>query len=143
MSIDEQEKFLLSWKLIQRLMNCFNGSFINQQGEFIAHEKANEYFILSNCKNEFDIQCKFLERFSRSAFKTSPFRSEKKNKEFHCFMRTGINQFLGTGFSEDEMAFIYTYLGNACNHSKTQRFIKSGYDFDILKAEKKKNDGKE
>ena len=32
---------MLDRNLITRLMNCFPRSFINQQGEFIAHQKAN------------------------------------------------------------------------------------------------------
>lgn len=52
-------------------------------------------------------------------------------------MRNGINSFLDTDFSEDEMMEIYTYLGNACNHRKTIKFIKSGYDFKVLKGENK------
>ncbi len=31
------------------------------------------------------------------------------------------------------MKIIYTYLGNACNHAKTIRFIESGYDLEVLK----------
>lgn len=31
------------------------------------------------------------------------------------------------------MEKIYTYLGNACNHKKTLKFIESGYDMSILK----------
>lgn len=128
----------MDWELIQRLMNCFDGSFINQFGEFIAHDKANEYFTLKNCETELDIKCKMLEWFSRGAHKTEPFRSEKKNDELHAFMLNGINKFLGTSFTEKDMGIIYTYLGNACNHEKTIRFIESGYDFNILTAKEGK-----
>ena len=43
---------MIDWALIQKLMNCFPKSFINQHGEFIAHDKANAYFILHNCETE-------------------------------------------------------------------------------------------
>ena len=46
-----------------------------------------------------------------------------------------VNRYLGTDFSEDDMDLIYTYLGNECNHEKTVRFIKSGYDMEILNNE--------
>lgn len=49
---------MLDFELIHRLMNCFNGSFINQHMEFIAHDKANEYFKLSDCNSELDVKCK-------------------------------------------------------------------------------------
>lgn len=123
----------VSWEIIQRLMNCFDNSFINQKGEFIAHGKANVYFILSSCETELDVKCKVLEWFSRSAYKTCPFASDKKNKELHKFMLNGINKFLGTEFTESDIDTIYTYLGNACHHSLTIEFIESGYDMSILK----------
>lgn len=94
--------------------------------------KENEYIILSDCITEFDVKCKVLEWFSRGAHKTAPFR-EKANILFHKFMRDGINNFLGTDFCVEDMDLIYTYLGNACNHEKTIRFIESGYDMQILR----------
>lgn len=124
----------MDWELIQRLMNCFTGSSINQYGEFIAHDKSNEYFILKTCKTELDIKCKVIEWFSRGAYKAEPFRSDKANKELRSFMLNGINKFLGTSFTEKDMCVIYEYLGNACNHEKTIRFIESGYDFSVFTA---------
>lgn len=123
---------MVSWEITQRLCNCFAKSFISGAGEFIAHERANEYFILHNCETELDVKCKVLEWFSRGAYKTEPYRSKKKNDEFHAFMLNGINQFLGTEFTEDDMEQIYTYLGNACNHEKTVAFIESGYIMTVL-----------
>ena len=129
----EREGGIMDWDLLQRLMNCFPNSFINQYGEFIAHKEANEYFILNNCQNEMDVTCKILEWFSRGAYKTTPFRTNKKNDEFHKFMLNGINGFLGTGFTETDMETIYTYLGNAVHHKKTIEFVCSGYDLNVLK----------
>lgn len=124
---------MIEWNIIQKLMNCFPNSIINQNGEFIAHIKANEYFILRDCKTELDVKCKVLEWLSRGAYKTEPYRRKDKNIEFHRFMRGGINAFLGVHFSEDDMELIYTYLGNCCNHQRTIRFIESGYDMSVLK----------
>lgn len=124
----------MDWKLIQRLMSCFPRSYINQHGEFIAHEIANEYFILKNCENELDVKCKVIEWFSRGAYKTEPYGTRKKNNEFHKFMLDGINKFLGTSFTETDIETIYIYLGNAVHHEKTIEFVCSGYDLDVLKA---------
>lgn len=117
-----------------RLLKAFPKSFVNCHGEFIAHERANEYCILYNCKNELDIKCKVLEWFSRETFKTEPYRQRKKNDEFHSFMLKGINEFLGTDFTEKDMELIYTYLGNAVHHDLTIRFIESSYDMEILQT---------
>jgi hypothetical protein len=85
-------------KSVQSLLDAFSGSFINEQGEFIAHEKSNQYIILNNCKTPFDIQCKVIEWFSRPAHKTAPYVQEWRNRNFHHFMLTGINTFLGKNF---------------------------------------------
>ena len=124
----------MDWELITRLMNCFPKSFINKNGEFIAHAKSNTYFILRDCKTELDVKCKVLEWLSRAAFKTEPYRRRDKNDEFHKFIRGGIIEFLGVHFSESDMETIYTYLGNACNHKKTVSFVMSGYDMKILES---------
>ena len=60
-------------------MHCFPRSFINPNGEFIAHPIANQYFILRDCKSELDVKCKVLEWFSRGAYKTEPYGTKKKN----------------------------------------------------------------
>lgn len=129
---------MVSWEVIQKLCSSFNRSFINGEGEFIAHVKGNQYFILRTCETELDAKCKVLEWFSRGAYKTEPYGSKKKNDEFHAFMLNGINQFLGTEFTEEDMEVIYTYLGNACNHEKTIGFIECGYDMNILTIQRGK-----
>lgn len=123
----------MDWKLIQRLMGCFPRSFINQFGEFIAHDKANQYFNIAKCKNELEIKCKVIEWFSRGAYKSEPYRTKAKNDEVHKFMLDGINSFLETSFSEEDIALIYIELGNAVNHEKTIEFVCSGYDLNVLK----------
>lgn len=118
----------------KKLLAAFPKSFINTNLEFIAHKEANEYFRLEDCENEFDVKCKVLEWLSRGAYKTCPFNSNIKNERFHNFMLNGINDFLGTDFTESDIEEIYTYLGNRCNHKKTVRFIESNYDMSVLKG---------
>lgn len=131
---------MVEWNVIQKLMNSFPKSIINQNGEFIAHIKANEYFILRDCETELDVKCKVLEWLSRGAYKTQPYVRNDKNTEFHRFMRGGINEFLGVHFSEDDIETIYTYLGNACNHKRTIDFIESGYDMKFFERLKEVQD---
>ena len=115
-----------------QLAKCFPRSFVNGCGEFIAHAKANQYFNLANCETELDVKCKVLEWFSRGAYKSEPFDSDRQNQKLHEFMLSGINKFLGTQFTEDDMETIYTYLGNCCNHSLTVEFVNSGYDMAVI-----------
>ena len=114
------------------LMDCFQGSFINHNGEFCAYRGAEAYFNFATCENELDVKCKVLEWLSRSASKGQPHKSDKKNREFQQFVLNGINKYLGTNFSHNDIDEVYSYLGNRCNHAKTLRFIESGYDLSIL-----------
>lgn len=118
----------------KKLARAFPNSFINTALEFIAHKEANEYFRLEDCNNEFDVKCKVLEWLSRGAYKTCPFNSNLKNERFHNFMLNGINDFLGTDFTEDDMEIIYQKLGNCVSHSLTKEFVNSGYDMAVLKG---------
>jgi len=114
------------------LMACFPRSFINYMGEFIAHEYANEYFNLDNCETEEDVKFKVLAYLSRGAYKSEPYSSHKKNDELHRFMLNGINKFLGTSFTEDDIDTIYTFFGNGCNKDRCYEFIRRGYDMKIF-----------
>ena len=118
----------------QALLNAFPNSFINEQNEFIAERRSNQYFLLNDCETPMDIECKVIEWLSRPASKGQPFRQEWRNRNFREFMLNGINAFLDTGFSEDDMREIYQHLGNAIDHNKTIQFIESGYDFAILQS---------
>ena len=118
----------------QALLKAFPNSFINEHNEFIAEMRSNQYFSLNNCKTPIDIECKVLEWLSRPACKGQPYSQEWRNKKFREFMRNGINDFLDTDFSENEMNVIYQHLGNAIDHNKTIRFIESGFNFIVFKG---------
>lgn len=118
-----------------KLIDSFPNSFINDRDEFIAHKRSNQYICLSNCETELDIQCKVLEWFSRPAHKTAPYKQEWRNNDFHNFMLDGVNEFLGTKFTEDDISGIYDKLGNAIKHELTVKFVNSGYALNILKED--------
>lgn len=116
-----------------KLLECFPGSFINSRDEFIAHPRTNQYFLLNNCQTVEDIEAKVLEWLSRPAFKTQPYSQEWRNRRFHEFMLAGVNAFLDTDFSEDDMELIYTYMGLACDHWLTLMFIDHDMSIEWLK----------
>ena len=64
------------------------------------------------------------------------YRTKKSNEAVYKYHLDGINKFLETQFTRDDIGKIYTYLGNCCNHSKTIAFISSGYDMEILTKER-------
>lgn len=122
--------------ITRKLARAFPRSFINTNLEFIAHKKANEYFRLEDCNLEFEVKCKVLEWLSRGAYKSCPFDSDFENEKLHAFMLNGINDFLGTYFTEDDIEIVYTHLGNRCNHELTVEFINSGYDMAVFERSK-------
>lgn len=124
------------WKVAKELMRCFSNSFIGYGGEFFADRESNTSFLFDVCETELDVKCKILEWFSRAAYKSEPYGSRKRNEEYHRKMRDGINKYLGTDFSEDDMDTIYTYLGNSVNRTLTREFVKNGYDMAILRGGK-------
>lgn len=113
----------------------FPYSFINDRGEFIADKFGGASFKIDDCNTEEDIKCKVLEWLSRSACKSQPYMNERKNKEFNEFILDGINAFLGTSFSSDDMMTIYTSLGNRIAHVLTVQFIKHGMSIKWLKKQ--------
>ena len=115
-----------------RLLWDFPNSFFNERDEFITHSHSNTYFIFADCENEEEVKCKVLEWLSRSASKGIPYSQEWRNKKFRKFMLDGINMFLNTNFSFEDMTVIYTYLGNRCNHERTLEFVRSNYDMSIF-----------
>ena len=123
---------IIDKEVIEKLGNAFPRSFINSHGEFIANGRTNLYFNLANCESETDIKCKILEWFSRDAFKTQPFNSDRRNDEYHMWVLRGVNEYLGTTFIEDDIDTIYCALGNAINHDLTVKFVESGYDMALL-----------
>ncbi len=124
---------MVNSSVTKKLARAFPGGFINTGLEFIAHKEANEYFRLEDCESEFDVKCKVLEWLSRGAYKTCPFHTRLKNERFHNFMLNGINDFLGTDFTEEDIEIIYQELGNRVRHSLTEEFVNSGYDMEVLK----------
>ena len=115
------------------LLASFHGSFINERDEFIAHPRTNQYFLLGDCKTPEDIEAKVIEWLSRAAFKTAPYSQEWRNRKLHEFIRAGINAFLDTAFTEDDMEIIYQHFGNAIRHKKTMEFIAHDMSIDWLK----------
>ena len=74
----------------------------------------------------------FISAISR-CYKTEPYRTFKRNIEWQQKHISAFNEALGTKFNADEIAYIYTYLGNGCNKPIAIKFIESGYDLNVLK----------
>ncbi|HEL2457763.1 TPA: hypothetical protein TZY53_000682 [Streptococcus suis] len=61
-----------------------------------------------------------------------PFRSQKRNNLFREVIKKTLNYYLGTLFSDEDIALVYQRLGNGINPELTYRFIDSGFDMEVL-----------
>lgn len=127
---------------IFNVMKCFPNSYINRSGELILADKGNVYFIAKNCNTQKDIICKLLEWCSRPIAKGEPYCQEKRNKEWRESILMGLNKYLGTKFTREDMYWIYEKLGNGVDHDLTLKFIASGYDLNLVYPERGENHGK-
>ncbi|MDY0210218.1 MAG: hypothetical protein RBQ91_02260 [Acholeplasma sp.] len=75
---------------------------------------------------EDNLNCKVLEWLSRPAFKEG-------NEKVHEWYLNGINKYLGTNFTNQDIEEIYCHLGNQINRPLTLKFIESNYNIEVLK----------
>lgn len=136
---------------INKLKRIFKEGFLNEHGEFvICHPYkgqrwtgsvwsvyCNVYFNAETCNNGRDVQRKVIEDWSRDAYK-STFGRPRLAKEIHKYIRDGINEYLGTEFDENDFRLIYTRLGGGINRALAEKFVKSGFDLEVLEKEELK-----
>ncbi len=126
---------MVNQEVLKRLFRSFPKAIINGQLEFVTDPspRVNSYFTIGNCETEEDVAAKVLEWLSREAYKSEHYHTEWRNREVHEYHLRGINQFLGTNFTPEDIRVIYCELGNRADHDKTLRFIRSGYNMEVLK----------
>lgn len=117
---------------LKALMDCFPGSYINHNLELILIPRTNTYFKIEGCKDKRDIIAKLLMWCSRTTAKGRPYRSENRNNAFRELAKRSLNHYLGTLFSDEDIALIYHRLGNGINPELTYSFIDSGFDMEVL-----------
>ncbi len=117
---------------LKELLGLFPRSYINANMEVILIPKTNTYFSLEGVESRRDIIAKLLMWCSRTIVKGQPFKSEKRNYLFKEIIKEDLNYYLGTLFSDEDMALIYQRLGNGINPELTFRFIDSGFDLEVL-----------
>lgn len=114
------------------VMKCFPNSFINSNAEVILSGKGNVYFDSKVCYDKKDVACMLLEWCSRPIAKGVPYTSTKRNKEWQEGLLNGLNCYLGTQFSLEDMYYIYQELGNGVNANLTKEFVESNYDLSLI-----------
>lgn len=117
---------------IERLLDVFPGSFINDNNELMLIPKTNTYFLIDGCNDERDLIAKVLMWCSRVMAKGIPYRSDLKNKSFRIDRINNLNFYLDTNFTQEDVVLIYQKLGNAINPELTYQFIDRGFELEVL-----------
>lgn len=112
-------------KNLKRIRNAFPNAFINMNFEIIIEPKHNIYFRLDDIETNLDFNRKVVSWLSRPSCKGLPPKWQK-------VVREGFNQLLETTIDVEQMGLVYTYLGNDCNRTLCEKFIRSGYDLSLL-----------
>lgn len=119
-----------------KIMSAFPHSFIKYYvygGFEITLDEQNVLcFSLEEIESDLELKRRFISVVSR-CYKTQPYRTSKRNIQWQQKYISAFNKALGTKFNADEIAYIYTYLGNGCNKPIAIKFIESGYELNVLK----------
>ena len=117
---------------VKKLLRAFPNSYINHNCEFIASNTGNQYFSLDRIHSLSVLQQRVISSLSRGACKAEPRSTKKKNNEFHTFMLNGINTFLETEFTHEDMERIYTQFGNGLNSLYCFGFVNDNFNMNII-----------
>lgn len=121
-------------KELYKIMQAFAQSFINYNLELILIPKQNIYFDLKPCETKEDLRKKLLSVCSRECFKTTIYKNKSLNDKYHYKNLYSLNKALETQFTFEDIALIYTKIGNGCNSKLADRFVSSNYDLELLNS---------
>jgi len=117
---------------VKKLLRAFPNSYINHNCEFIASNTGNQYFSLDGIYSDNELKYKVISNLSRGACRTIVSSRKKENEEFYKFMLNGINTFLETEFTHEDMERIYTQFGNGLNSLYCFGFVNDNFNMNII-----------
>ena len=108
-----------------KIQRAFPKAYVNMNKELILVPRSNTYVSISRCCTPDEFKAAITENCSRLASKgySKPLRKEHLE---------GINKLLDTNFTQEDMEYIYTYLGNGIRHELCMKFVQSGYDLGVI-----------
>ena len=142
MGFEEEVLRLLASFPDSSLLYVKNKENIVLQLEVIVHKPTNTYVRLTDSKDVTGIKRCVIEQLSRPVSKGIPYKTEQRNKQFRAFLLASLNRFLNTDFSQEDMEYIYTHLGNGIRRKTATQFVENGFDMEWLKSQFGKEDAK-
>ena len=131
MSQQELRSYMLPWfspfaaPWCGKIQRAFPKAYVTMNFELILVPRTNTYINLNHCSTPDEFKAKIIENCSRLASKgySKPLRKEHLD---------GINKLLDTNFTQEDIEYIYTYLGNGIKHELCMKFVQSGYDLGVI-----------
>lgn len=117
-----------------KIQRAFPKAYVTMNFELILVPRTNTYINLNHCSTPDEFKVKIIENCSRLASKgySKPLRKEHLD---------GINKLLDTNFTQEDMEYIYTYLGNGIKHELCMKFVQSDYDLGVIDEGLQAKDG--
>lgn len=117
-----------------KIQRAFPKAYVTMNFELILVPRTNTYINLNHCSTPDEFKAKIIENCSRLASKgySKPLRKEHLD---------GINKLLDANFTQEDMEYIYTYLGNGIKHELCMKFVQSGYDLGVIDEGLQAKDG--
>lgn len=99
-----------------KIQRAFPRAYVNMNKELILVPRSNTYVSISRCCTPDEFKAAIIENCSRLASKgySKPLRKEHLE---------GINKLLDTNFTQEDMEYIYTYLGNGIRRELCMKFV--------------------
>lgn len=116
-------------KEIKKLMEIFEGSFINSNYELILEKRRNIYINLELINTLKELEMNLIQWKSRTCIKGD-------NEKILIKTRKKINKFFNKNFSLQDFELIYELLGNEINPELCEEFVDNDLDIEILKKYK-------
>lgn len=111
---------------VKRLMDIFEGSFINRNFELILEKRRNLYINFELVKTAKDLKMNMVQWKTRPCIKGD-------DEKILIKTRKRYNEFFEKDFSLEDLELIYELLGNGVNPGLCEKFVDGDLNIEILK----------
>ena len=123
-----------------KLFAAFPGSVIREDGTFAVLGDPDCGLDLTVCETKEDISVHLLENLSKSACRVRTYDVPDGQEPRRVRLLRGMNQYLGTSLSEEDMTNVYRKIGNSIHPDLSRSFVEANCDMSVLIPEGSQTD---
>ena len=123
-----------------KLFAAFPGSVIREDGTFAVLGDPDCGLDLTVCETQEDISVHLLENLSKSACRVRTYDVPDGQEPRRVRLLRGMNQYLGTSLSEEDMTNVYRKIGNSIHPDLSRSFVEANCDMSVLIPEGSQTD---